>query len=93
MEVKVTVNNDGGTVTAYEEGIQVGQLDFVFMQGDLSIEHTRTFKGHEGKGVAGALVQAATDYVVDHNLKVRPLVRASSAIQWHAGVMRCGKCI
>lgn len=81
MEVKVTVNNDGGTVTAYEEGIQVGQLDFVFMQGDLSIEHTRTFKGHEGKGVAGALVQAATDYVVDHNLKVRPL--CSYAEAWY----------
>lgn len=81
MEVKVTVNNDGGTVTAYEEGTQVGQLDFVFMQGDLSIEHTRTFKGHEGKGVAGDLVQAATDYAVDHNLKVRPL--CSYAEAWY----------
>lgn len=81
MEVKVTVNNDGGTVMAYEEGTQVGQLDFVFMQGDLSIEHTRTFKGHEGKGVAGDLVQAATDYAVDHNLKVRPL--CSYAKAWY----------
>jgi len=61
-----------GKVSAFNEGTQVGQLDFIFINDGLSIEHTRTFKGHEGKGVAHAMVAAVNDYAMEHKLKVKP---------------------
>lgn len=81
MEIKVTANNEKGEVKAYEGEAQVGQLDFVFLHDGISIEHTRTFEGNEGKGIASALVNAATDYAVEHKLKVKPT--CSYAEAWY----------
>jgi glutaredoxin-related protein/predicted GNAT family acetyltransferase len=81
MEIKITVNNENGSVMAYENEIQVGQLDFIFIKNSLSIEHTRTFEGNEGKGIASTLVMAATDYAVEHRLKVKPT--CSYAEAWY----------
>jgi len=81
MEIEVKVNNVGGTVKAVEDDTQVGQLDFVFIKDGISIDHTRTFHGFEGKGVASALVEAANDYAVTHRLMVRPV--CSYAEAWY----------
>uniref|UniRef100_A0AB33J8N0 N-acetyltransferase domain-containing protein n=1 Tax=Prevotella sp. GTC17260 TaxID=3236796 RepID=A0AB33J8N0_9BACT len=81
MEVEVIINNKSGVVRAYEAGIQVGQLDFIFIQDGLSIEHTRTFQGYEGKGIANALVSAVTDYAVENGLKIKPV--CSYAKVWY----------
>ena len=67
METNITINNNEGIVKAFEEEKQVGQIDFTITDSVLSIEHTRTFEGSEGKGVAGALVAAATDYAIENN--------------------------
>lgn len=81
MEIKVTVNNENGSVMAFEDENRIGRLDFVFIQNGISIEHTRTFEGNEGKGVASALVMAATDYAVEHKLKVK--ATCSYAEAWY----------
>jgi len=81
METKITVTKANGTVMAFEGDTQVGRLEFDFIQDGLSIEHTYTFKGYEGRGVASALVQAATDYAIEHNLKVKPT--CSYAEAWY----------
>jgi predicted GNAT family acetyltransferase len=39
----------------------------------LHLVHTEVPPPHEGKGIAGALVQAALDYAADNRLKVVPL--------------------
>ncbi len=81
MEIKINVNNNNGEVKAFEGDNQVGQLDFAFIPDGLSIEHTRTFEGNEGKGIAGALVTAATDYAAAHRLKVKAV--CSYAQGWY----------
>lgn len=81
METKVIVNNEGGVVKAFENEIQVGQIDFIFIEGGLSIEHTRTFEGHQGKGVASALMQATNEYAIAQQLKVKPT--CSYAEAWY----------
>lgn len=81
METNITINNNEGIVKAFEEEKQVGQIDFTITDSLLSIEHTRTFEGSEGKGVAGALVAAATDYAIENNLKIKPV--CSYAQVWY----------
>jgi predicted GNAT family acetyltransferase len=39
----------------------------------LHLVHTEVPPPHEGKGIAGVLVQAALDYAADNRLKVVPL--------------------
>ena len=81
MEITVKVDNEKGTVIATEQKVQVGQLEFVFLHDTMSILHTCTFEVYKGKGVASALVMAATDYAVEHKLKIRPL--CSYAEAWY----------
>lgn len=94
METKITVNGRDGIVQAFENEVQVGQIDFIFNGESLSIEHTRTFGGHEGKGVASTLVQAVTEYAQGNGMKIIPV--CSYAQAWyqrhpqHNGILREG---
>ncbi len=80
-EVKVLVGEGGGQVLVFEDGEQVGDLDFALNGQVLSIDHTHTYKGHEGKGIASLLVQAANDYASNQGLKVLPI--CSYAWVWY----------
>jgi len=81
METQITTTPDGGQVQAFENEQQVGLIDFTLEGGVMSINHTRTFPGHEGKGVAGAMTAVANQYAVEHQLKVLPI--CSYAWAWY----------
>lgn len=81
MEINITTDKAGGTAKAYEQDVQIGQVEFVFEPGILSIDHTRVFKGHEGKGVAGAMIQYVTDYALENKLRIKPVCKY--AVAWY----------
>ena len=80
MRTKIIINNNRGEVQAFEGDVQVGQINFNKEEGVLSIEHTGVIEAFERKGIAGILVQAATDYAVHHDLKIKPI--CSYARKW-----------
>lgn len=80
MKIKIIRNSNKGEVQAFDGEVQVGQINFNITDSLLSIEHTKVIEGFERKGVAGILVQAATDYAVHHELKVKPI--CSYARKW-----------
>ena len=80
-EVRVEAGDKDGRVWVVEGGEPVGELHFSVRGQVLSIDHTHTYKGHEGKGIASLLVQAANDYAADRGLKVLPV--CSYAWVWY----------
>lgn len=80
MRTNIIINSNKGEVQAFDGDVQVGQINFNIADGVLSIEHTGVVEGFERKGIAGILVQAATDYAVHHELKVKPI--CSYARKW-----------
>ncbi len=81
METKLKISKDSGQVLAFEGSEQVGLIDFTVSGNIMSIHHTRTFPGHEGKGIASVMMEAANDYAVKHQLKVLPV--CSYAWAWY----------
>ena len=81
MKIKIIRNNEKGEVQAFDGEVQVGQINFNITDNLLSIEHTGVVEGFERKGIAGILVQAATDYAVHHDLKIKPI--CSYAQKWY----------
>ena len=59
METIVSNDNGHGRIDAQDGDIALGKLEYEITGGNLSILHTYTFKGYEGKGVGKALVEAA----------------------------------
>lgn len=53
--------------------------DYRLADGVMSITHTEVAPALEGRGIAGALVQAVLDHAQAHGLKVRPLCSYASA--------------
>ena len=47
--------------------------DYRLADGVMDITHTEVAPNLEGRGIAGALVQAVLDHALAHSLKVRPL--------------------
>jgi len=80
MRTNIIINSNKGEVQAFDGDVQVGQINFNKEEGLLSIEHTEVIEAFARKGVAGILVQAATDYAVHHNLKIKPI--CSYARKW-----------
>ena len=81
MRTNIIINSNKGEVQAFDGDVQVGQINFNIVDGVLSIEHTGVVEGFERRGIAGILVQAATDYAVHHNLKIKPV--CSYAQHWY----------
>ncbi len=81
METELKINKDSGQVITIDGAEQVGLLDFTFEGNTMSINHTRTFPGYEGRGVAACMMEAANDYAVNHQLKVLPI--CSYAWAWY----------
>ena len=81
MRTNIIINSNKGEVQAFDGDVQVGQINFNIADGVLSIEHTGVVEGFERKGIAGILVQAATDYAVHHNLKIKAV--CSYAQHWY----------
>ena len=66
----------GGSETGRFEALVEGEecvIDYRLRDGVMSITHTGVAPGLEGRGIAGALVQALLDYANAHGLKVLPL--------------------
>lgn len=81
METQITTTLDGGQLQAFEGDQQVGLINFTLENGVMSINHTRTFPGHEGKGVASVMTAAVNQYAIAHQLKVLPI--CSYAWAWY----------
>ncbi len=81
METEIKINKDFGQVLAFEGSEQVGLIDFTYEGNTMSITHTRTFPGHEGRGVAAGMMEVANDYAVKHQIKVLPI--CSYAWAWY----------
>ncbi len=72
METKLAIYGNKATIKAIENGIQVGELNFLIAQKVAIITHTYTFKGHEGRGIAMNLTLAAIKYAEKQGMKIRP---------------------
>ncbi len=81
METKLQLSNEAGQALAFDGDEQVGLIDFTFEGNIMSIIHTRTFPGHEGRGVAGIMMEAVNEYAIKHQLKVQPI--CSYAWAWY----------
>ncbi len=55
------------------------QVDYRISEGLMRITHTGVAEQLRGRGIAGALVQAALDHAREHGLKVEPLCSYAAA--------------
>ena len=52
METRLNIEENKGTITAYEDGTAVGDLTFkIRSEGIIVITHTLAFEGNESKGI------------------------------------------
>ena len=77
MEIKHQAENSRFTV---EVDGYTARVDYKIGNGALDIRHTIVPKEIGGRGIASALVKAAADYAVEHNLK--PVATCSYAVVW-----------
>ena len=69
METRLNIEENKGTVTAYEDGTAVGDLTFkIRSEGIIVITHTLAFEGNEGKGIS-RLVREKCDMIVSLPMK------------------------
>lgn len=73
METKVVIDKEKEIIRAYEQGDELGRLEFELKDGVLVIYHTITNEGFEGRGVGRALVTEAVDYALKNNAAIKPL--------------------
>ena len=72
MDLSIEHLPDRGRFQAIVEG-QPCVADYRLADGVMAITHTEVAPALEGRGIAGALVQAALDHARSAGLKVRPL--------------------
>lgn len=73
IQINYEVNEQGGIFKMFDGEVQVGEMTFVQVDAQtIKIDHTETFKGHEGKGYARQLVNYGIDYAREHQLKIIP---------------------
>lgn len=72
MKTTLKLTDQKGMVQAFEDNQQVGELTFLLKERVIVIDHTHTFKGYEGKGVAEALTLSAVEYAKGNRRKVVP---------------------
>ena len=73
METRLNIEENKGTVTAYEDGTAVGDLTFkIRSEGIIVITHTLAFEGNEGKGIGATLMEAAVRYALENDKKIVP---------------------
>ena len=79
--MKTIINNDNcrGHVDALDGDTALGKLEYEIEGGRMRILHTYTFKGHEGKGVGKALVEAAVAEARRQQVAVEPVCSFAQA--------------
>lgn len=61
---------------AYDEsGEKIGAIEYVFAGDDLRATHTNVYKGNEGKGIAGLLLDALSCWAEERGSKIIPACR------------------
>lgn len=76
VELDIRDDRAGGNLLAYESGKAAGVIAYFVMDGDpaaLVAVHTVVEPGHEGKGIAGALVQEFYAMAAREGVPVVPL--------------------
>ena len=74
METRLNIEENKGTITAYEDGTAVGDLTFkIRSEGIIVITHTLAFEGNESKGIGATLMEAAVRYALENDKKIVPL--------------------
>lgn len=79
METIVSNDNGHGRIDALDDDIALGKLEYEITESNLSILHTYTFKGYEGKGVGKALVEAAIAEAQRQKVLVNPVCSFAQA--------------
>ncbi len=74
MEIRHENKGERGIFEAFEGDVKTGEMTYEY-EGDkmIVINHTRTFSGHEGKGVGRQLVAAGIEYAQENGLKIKPI--------------------
>ena len=78
MKLAIEHLPERGRFQAVVEG-QTCVAEYRLDAGVMAITHTEVASQLEGRGIAGALVQALLDYAQAHGLKVRPLCSYAAA--------------
>ena len=73
MEIIKKDNGIRGAFLAVEDGIQLGEMDYVW-DGDkvIVINHTEVFPQYEGQGVGKKMFKSAVDFAREKEIKIIP---------------------
>ena len=81
MTTQVIHNTDLNRYEIWLEGDKVGHADYTRMPGELHFVHTEVDPAHQGKNLAGILMQGAIDDVRANNMgKIVPV--CSYVVMW-----------
>ena len=81
MTTKVIHNSDLNRYEIWLEGEKVGHADYTRMPGEIHFVHTEVDPAHQGKSLAGILMQESIDHVRENNMgKVVPV--CSYVVMW-----------
>lgn len=74
MEIIHQNDTEGGAFLAQEDGVTIGRLTYEWAdEKTFAVFHTIVDPRHEGKGIARALVDAATRYAREDDKRIRAI--------------------
>lgn len=79
-EIRHTEDDSSGLFTAWIDGKQAGEMTYLRRTDAMAINHTQTFAGFEGQGIARRMVLAAVDFARSNGRKIKPLCSYAAAV-------------
>lgn len=81
LQIKHIETDSFGEFTAWIDDQQAGEMTYTRPNPDtMIINHTHTFSGFEGKGIARQMVLAAVDFARLHHRRITPICSYALAV-------------
>ena len=81
LQIKHIENDSYGEFTAWLDDQQAGDMTYTRPNpGTMVINHTQTFSGFEGQGIARQMILAAVDFARLHHRQITPLCSYALAV-------------
>ena len=79
VKIRWRENIRDGVFEAWIGETQVGEMTYIRLGENMTIDHTRVFDGYEGQGIARQMVLAAVDFARANGRKIIPLCSYAQA--------------